>query len=195
MRRGLLLLALTGSLACGGAPEAQRQAREARRQEMERYVPPADGRLTPDQVRAYLAVVREEAAGGKSAPATSRGGDPFFEPEVAAARKLGLNFEEHLWVKQRVVEAEILADEIEARRKNAETFRRTIASLRAAAGASPDPATRETVARQISELEQEAAENERALRLPPPPAAAANLALVARFRKDLDAAARRAPRP
>lgn len=194
MRRRLLLIALAGFLACGRAPEARRQAREARRQEQERYAAPADGRLSPDQIRAFLAVAREEVAVRTGAPSPTPGGDPFFEPEVAAVRKLGLNLEEHLWVKQRIVEAEILSDEIDARRKNAETYRRTLASLRAAAAAG-DPATRETVHRQISELEQEAAANERALRQPPPAAAAANLALVARFRKDLDAARRRAGRP
>jgi hypothetical protein len=196
MRRGLPLLIVLAGFACGKSPEQRWQAREQQREANERYAPPADGRLNQNQLRAYLAVEKERAAARRSSASDPSEGDPFFRPEAASVRKLRLNLEEYLWTKQRIVETEILADEMDARRKNAETYRRTIAALRRAASASADPPTREVLSRQIAELEQEAAENDRVLRRPRPREVDDNLALVGRFRKDIDAARRAlSPKP
>jgi hypothetical protein len=196
MRRGLPLLIVLAGFACGKPPEERWQAREQQREAKERYSPPADGRLNQNQLRAYLAVEKERAAARRSSASDSSESDPLFRPEAAAVRKLRLNLEEYLWTKQKIVETEILADEMDARRKNAETYRRTIAALRRAASASADPPTREVLSRQIAELEQEAAENDRILRRPQPREVNENLSLVGRFRKDLDAARRSlSPRP
>lgn len=192
MRRGLVLLLVGVCASCARRPLASRQGGGARLPAQERYTPPRDGRLTESQVRTYLAVAREEAAARRRPEDAS--GDPFDAPEAAATRKLRVGLEEYRWVKEQVLDAEILSGELDSRRRNAETYRKTIASLRGARAASADPGAAETISRQVADLEQEAAENERQLRRPLAPAVAANLALVGRFLKEIEAVGRTPPK-
>ena len=71
------------------------------------YRPPSDGKVTPAQVETYLSVldrVRLDLRGARSTPT----GDPLstLPADVAAAQARGVNVEEFLWVKERVLEAE-----------------------------------------------------------------------------------------
>ena len=76
-------------------------------------------------------------------------------------------------------------DERAAARREAEIDRKTAEALRGAAAASTDPATRDSIAKQVAELERRAADREREARKPGDPAENANDALVARYRREM----------
>ena len=177
MRR-LLPFLLLWAAGCGpGEHEQQRLVVEAR----EHFTPPADGRMTEKQILAYIAASRRER--GSDADSGSI--------ELDAARRSGMNGEEYLWVRQKVFDAILEIEQADARRRNVETYRRSIEALRKVLAASTDPATRDVVARQVADLQREAAESERAARQSPTPAAAGNEALVRKHWNDIAPAGRR----
>ena len=137
------------------------------------YTPPADGRLTERQISDFLAASRRRPA----APA----------PEASPALS-GTNPDERLWVRLKILEARIALEDNEASRRNTDTYRKTIASLKNVVSVSKDPPTREALTRQIAELERDLADAERGLRRPPPPGDQFNQALVARHRREIDSA-------
>lgn len=186
MRVRLVSVVLLMTLvSCGRArePEDRRPTVSARSRA---YMPPADGRLTDAQVAKYVAFLQNRAR------LTS--GDPDLESDsrsdrdAEAARSLGVNPDEIRWIGQKVLDARIRIGEKEAERRNLETYRATIASLKKALDASTDPATRSTVFRQMTELERESAEIERSLRRPTERVLASNQALVLHYRIELDSA-------
>jgi len=186
MRRRYLL-PIVVAVACGRAapPSVQRTSPPP---PLERpYRPPADGRLTERQVQAYVAALRSRA---KSAAAPDReiGEDvDSFDGHRGA--------DEYLWVRQKVLEAQMRLDESAAARREIEIDRKTARSLQGVLAASTDPETRESLARQIGDLERRASERERDLRKAAPADAAANDALVGRYRRQLAAAAGAVGRP
>jgi len=103
--------------------------------------------------------------------------------------------DEYLWVRQKVLEAQMRLDESAAARREIEIDRKTARSLQGVLAASTDPETRESLARQIGDLERRASERERDLRKAAPADAAANDALVGRYRRQLAAAAGAVGRP
>ena len=172
MRAVWLALSLVAVAACrGDAPVARAPSAPP----IERpYRPPADGRLTERQVQADAAARRSPAPPGASGE-TPDGGS--FDAGAGA--------EESLWVRQKVLEAEMRLDERAAARREVEIDRKTAEALRGVAAASTDPATRESLARQIADLERRAAERDRDGRKPGDPAETANDALVARYRRQI----------
>jgi len=146
------------------------------------YRPPADGHLSERQLQEYVAA-------RKSASATER---PDAGPTADGAdeRRGG---EERVWVRQKVLESEMRLDEREARRREIEIDRKTAASLRAAAAASTDPATKDSLGRQAADLERRASETERSLRRGLPGDDPFNDGLVARYRRQIQAAERARP--
>jgi hypothetical protein len=76
-------------------------------------------------------------------------------------------------------------DERTAARREAEIDRKTAEALRGAAASSTDPATRDSIAKQIADLERRAAEREKDARKPGDPAENVNDALVARYRREM----------
>jgi hypothetical protein len=73
-----------------------------------RFAPPANGRLTPEQVRAYVAVRRRALE--LAAPAGTSVPLPELlvkipPAEARAAAALGLDLQEYRWVQARVAEA------------------------------------------------------------------------------------------
>jgi len=118
-RRRLLLLAVLLVSGCGRKP-AEDEA--SIRRQLERkgtidlmdqvarapdYKPPADGHLTEGQLRMYLDVrlrerrIREVASRGAS-PADTATAD------LRAAQELGFNPKEYQWVRERVMDAQML---------------------------------------------------------------------------------------
>lgn len=144
------------------------------------YRPPADGRLSERQLQAYVAFVRARPG------ATAREGDE----EAVDTRRGG---EEYVWVRQKVLEAELRIDERAAQHREIEVDRKTADALRHSAAASTDGSTREALQRQAGDLDRRSAEVERALKRPREAGEADNDALVARYRRQIESAGRRSP--
>lgn len=186
MRVRLLLVASLMVLVSCGAPRETENRGPGAAARPRAYMPPADGRLTESQVAKYVAFLQNRA---RLSPAEADSeGESRIDREAEAARSLGVNPDEIRWIGQKVLEARIRIAEKEAQRRNLDTYRATVVSLRKALDASTDPATRSTVSRQIGELEKESAEIERSLRRPTEKVLASNQALVLHYRVDLDAA-------
>jgi len=177
MRREALLFVVLAAACRGESPVPGAPAPSIARP----YRPPADGRLSERQLQAYV-------AGRKARPAAERaegGGTDGLDE-----RRVG---DELLWVRQKVLESEMRLDEREASRREIEIDRKTAASLRAAAAASTDPATKDSLARQAGDLERRALETERALRKGRAGEDTFNDGLVARYRRQVQAAERSRP--
>jgi hypothetical protein len=134
------------------------------------FTPPADRLLTDPHLDLYVKVRR--AARERS--------------ESDAARALGVDPDEFARVRARIVEALVALDESRVRRAAAETYARTIASLRQTLRSVRDAQTARTVEAQIAGLERERA-GMRA-RGPLPVDIAANARKVAARRAELEAA-------
>ncbi len=74
-------------------------------------------------------------------------------------------------------------DERAAARREVEIDRKAAGALRDAAAASTDPASRQSLTRQIADLEKRAADRENEGRKPGVPSETANDALVSRYRR------------
>jgi hypothetical protein len=134
------------------------------------FVPPADRLLTDPHLDLYVKVRR--AARERS--------------ESDAARALGVDPDEFAWVRARIVEALVALDESRVRQAAAETYARTIASLRQTLRSVRDAQTARTVEAQIAGLERERA----GMRAPDtlPVDIAANARKVAARRAELETA-------
>jgi hypothetical protein len=135
-----------------------------------RFRPPVDGLLTEGQLDRYVRVRR--AARARS--------------EEEAARAVGVDPEEFVWVRARVVEALVFLDTAQVRSASEGTYARTIASLREATKSVKDRETLRRLNDQIALLERERG----SLKPPeaPPAAVAANARRVAPRRSDIEAA-------
>lgn len=69
------------------------------------FEPPADGRLTPAQVEAYIAVRRQAMAMPKKASTLAAQLADLAASERQALTERGLSVDEHRWVSARVAEA------------------------------------------------------------------------------------------
>jgi uncharacterized protein (DUF2342 family) len=134
-----------------------------------RFAPPADGMLTDTQLDRYVAVRR--AARGRT--------------EADAARALGVDPDEHAWVRARVVEALADLDERRVRTASAETYARTIAQLHETRKSVRDAATAKSIDEQIAGLEKERAAWKKPA--PLPPSVAANVRRVEKRRAEIEA--------
>jgi hypothetical protein len=155
----------------GGAELSQGRAAAAAEAALRpEFSPPADRLLTDPHLDLYVKVRR--AARERS--------------ESDAARALGVDPDEFAWVRARIVEALVALDESRVRQAAAETYARTIASLRQTLRSVRDEQTARTVEAQIAGLERERA----GMRAPEPLAVdiAANARKVAARRAELEAA-------
>jgi hypothetical protein len=134
-----------------------------------RFEPPADRLLTPRHLDLYVKVRRA---------AKDR-------PDADAARALGIDSDEFAWVRARIVEAVVAADEARVRAAAAGTYDRTLASLRKTLEAVRDRETARTIQAQIAALERERAGMRRPDLLPND--VAANARLVGSRRAELEA--------
>jgi hypothetical protein len=169
------------------------------------FQPPADGRLSAGQVRMYVAVRRREseiraalADAAGAADAANTAGD-VATADLRAAAELGANPKEYAWVRARVVEAQLAAAGARLQQRLAAGRARYLEELTAERRDVVDPAAKEEIGRRIEEFRRGAA----AAVPPPDPAVEANVELLARFQREVDAvqspaerlAARRAEAP
>ncbi|MFN2387242.1 MAG: hypothetical protein ABR576_13320 [Thermoanaerobaculia bacterium] len=134
------------------------------------FSPPADGLLTDADLDLYLKVRR--AAKGR--------------PDGDAARAVGADPERFGWVQARIVEALVALDARRIEADAAETYGRTLASLRETRRGVRDAVTANALDAKIAQLERERAGLRRAETLPPP--VAANARRVAQRRAQIAAA-------
>ena len=116
------------------------------------YKPPADGRLNRRQVEMYLEVHRRE---GKIRDALRAKGDlaHLATADLRAAGELGYNPREYAWVRDRVLEAEMLRATRTLSRQVAESRQALLALLRKQKEAATDAGRKAEIDHQIRELE------------------------------------------
>jgi len=133
------------------------------------FRPSADGILTEADLDVYVKVRR--AAKGRT--------------EAGAASAVGVDPERFAWIQARIVEALVALDGRRVRDDAAETYGRTLASLRETRRRLTDAATSRSMDARIAQLERERALLRRAE--PLPPRVAGNARRVAPRRSEIEA--------
>jgi hypothetical protein len=193
-------LGFAGLAGCGGAdvppspPSAAPLPRAGASRDV--YRPPADGRLTSPQVETYLGVldrVRLDRKAGKAPPPS----DPLTSvpADLAAARARGVNTEEFLWVKERVLEAEAAAMTARLNASVLLMLDKTLAELRARKSDAADEGSRRLIADQIANFESEAERVRRESHEKEPDSVRANVKILEPFRARLSSAHEALDRP
>ncbi|HEX4441070.1 MAG TPA: hypothetical protein VH854_13425 [Thermoanaerobaculia bacterium] len=136
-----------------------------------RFAPPAGGEITPAQIDLYLRVRRAGRHGS----------------DIEAARNLGVDPVEFVWVRGRVLDALAYLDARRVQDGAAEAWTRSSAVLREARHESHDARTSARLDTEIAAVQKE---NAAARRADPGLAAGQrNAELVARRRREIDAVA------
>jgi hypothetical protein len=189
LRPGAVLL-LVLLLAAGGCARAkQKAAEEALRKagvegkvqildasSRPRYEPPEGGGLAAAQVERYVAIqekyVRRLRAGTEAASAS----DPSLDERVA--REEGLDPEEYLWIRGRVLDALLARRNERMGSSLSEFLRRDKADLERSLSGAKDPKTRALLEEQIRTIDGELAKASEREKPVADAALAANLHLV-----------------
>lgn len=116
------------------------------------YQPPADGRLTEEQVRKYLEVKRRARQGRTAEPPAEDSEEPSAAADLRAALELGYNPKELSWVQERVLEAWIALRGQELDRKIAESRNQMIRDLETRLQSAADPKQKAELEKQIAEI-------------------------------------------
>jgi uncharacterized protein YicC (UPF0701 family) len=160
------------------------------------YRPPADGHVTPQQVEMYLGVLDRVRLDRKAAkePAPS---DPLTSvpADLAAARARGVNTEEFLWVKERVLEAEAAAMTARLNASVLAMLEKTLTDLKARRADAADEGSRKLIGEQIANFEGEAERVRRESREREPDSIRANMRTLEPFRTRIAAAHEALDRP
>jgi hypothetical protein len=189
----LLAIFAAVSAGCGspdagpGTPASAPLSRAAETRDV--YRPPADERVTPAQVEAYLSIldrVRLDLRSVRPTPA----GDPLttVPADVAAARARGVNVEEFLWVKERVLEAEAATMTARLNASALAMLEKTLADLKDRRADAADEGSRKLLAEQTSQFEAEAERVRRESKVRERDAVRANVKTLEPFRARLTAA-------
>jgi hypothetical protein len=195
MRRRLSsVVAVLGTVCAGcGSPDPgsgiPTSAPLSRAETRDVYRPPADGRVTAAQVETYLSIldrVRLDLRGARPTPA----GDPLttVPADVAAARARGVNVEELLWVKERVLEADAAAMTARLNASALALLEKTLGDLKARRADAADEGSRKLIAEQTAQFEAEAERVRRESKLREPDSVRANMKTLEPFRTRLAAA-------
>ena len=205
MRRAAILLPLAAAAVlarCGGSdapPGPASSAPPARAAApADVYRPPADGRLTAKQLETYLGVldrVRLDRRAGKTPAAGAPDPLTSVPEDLAAARARGVNTEEYLWVKERVLEAEATAMTARMNASVLAMLERTIGDLKARRADAADEGSRRLVAEQLANFEAEAERQRREGREKDPDSVRANIRTLEPFHARLAAAHEALDRP
>jgi hypothetical protein len=152
------------------------------------YRPPANGRMTVAQVETYLSIldrVRLDLRGARPTPA----GDPLttVPADVAAARGRGVNVEEFLWVKERVLEADAAAMTARLNASALALLEKTLGDLKARRADAADDGSRKLLAEQTAQFEAEADRIRRESKLREPDSVRTNMKTLEPFRARLAA--------
>jgi hypothetical protein len=166
------------------------------------YTPPADGRLTADQIRMYLQVKEREAkirevavahpgeGGAGGAPLAEQpagpGGDPgaqddFVTADLRACQELGVNPKEYAWVEERVQEARMAQASQSLEGQLGEQRARYLAMLEAEKAVA-DGTHKAEIEQQIEAFKQDAAAAAPHLS----PAVQFNLALLSGYQEKIE---------
>lgn len=168
------------------------------------YEPPADGRLTEEQIKMYIAVKKrgreiQQVAAKKLEEQTKKEEEGqklgFLEAmkalgdvgdivtaDLRAAQELGYNPKEFQWVEEKVLEAQLAEMATHAQQAMAAGRDQLITMLEAQKGAVTDPDQRAELDRQIAELREEGGEEDVV-----DPAVEHNAALLGKFREEIAA--------
>ena len=195
MRHRLFSVAVVLAIAFAGCgpkdagPGIPTSAPLSRAETRDVYRPPADGRVTAAQVETYLSIidrVRLDLRGARPTPA----GDPLttVPADVAAARARGVNVEEFLWVKERVLEADAAAMTVRLNASALSLLEKTLADLKARRGDAADEGSRKLLAEQTAQFEAEADRVRRESKLREPDSVRANMKTLEPLRARLAAA-------
>ena len=160
------------------------------------YRPPSDGKVTPAHVETYLSVldrVRLDLRGARSTPT----GDPLstLPADVAAAQARGVNVEEFLWVKERVLEAEAATMTAKLNASAFAMLEKTLADLKARRADAADEGSRLLLAEQTAQFEAEAERVRRESKVREPDVVRANVKTLEPFRSRLAAAQEAVDKP
>ena len=195
MRRHLsrvVAVLATVCVGCGSpdtGPGIPTSAPLSRAETRDVYRPPADGRVTAAQVEMYLSIldrVRLDLRGARPTPA----GDPLttVPADVAAARARGVNVEEFLWVKERVLEADAVAMTARLNASALALLEKTLGDLKARRADAADEGSQKLLAEQTAQFEAEAERVRRESKLREPDFVRANMKTLEPFRARLAAA-------
>jgi hypothetical protein len=202
-RLSLVMVVLAAAGTGCGSPDAGPgipvSAPLSRAETRDVYRPPADGRVTAAQVETYLSIldrVRLDLRGARPTPS----GDPLttVPADVAAARARGVNVEEFLWVKERVLEADAASMTVRLNAAALALIEKTLGDLRARRADAADEGSRKLVAEQIAQFEAEAERIRREAKLREPDSVRTNMKTLEPFRARLAAAldaVEKPPRP
>jgi hypothetical protein len=167
----LALAALSGAFACRRIePEKLDPVRALRSRVEPRFRAPADGLLTQAQIDLFLRVR------GQTGNAS----------DAQAARALGIDPAEFVWIRARIVEALGALDSRLVVDAAIESNTRALAALRQARGATHDPKAMARLDAEIAGIEKQRASLRKAD--PPSPQLQRNGALVAPRRAQIEAA-------
>ena len=191
--RELLVVLAAAGVGCGSpdanpaAPASAPLSRAAEPRDV--YKPPADGRVTAAQVEMFLSVldrVRLDLRGEKPTPAA----DPLssVSADVAAARARGVNVEEFLWVKERVLEAEAAIMTVRLNAAALAMLEKTLADLKARRADAADEGSRKLLAEQTAQFEAEAERVRRESKVRESDAVRSNMKTLEPYRSRLVAA-------
>lgn len=189
LRTALLCAAVLAGCARDGAEKEGEKAAEPRElttaEIMDRvakatYQPPADGRLTDEQVRMYLEVKRRAREIRAALPAAPGPQEPAATADLRATLELGYNPKELSWIQERVLEAWIALRGQELDRKIAESRNQMVRDLEAQLQSATDPQQRQELERQIEEIHAAAP-----LATEAAPAVSHNAALVRRHESEV----------
>ncbi len=195
MRHRLFSVAAVLTIACAGCgpkdagPGISTSAPLSRAETRDVYRPPADGRLTAAQVETYLSIIDRVRLDLRSARPTPAG-DPLttVPADVAAARARGVNVEEFLWVKERVLEADAAAMTVRLNASALSLLEKTLADLKARRGDAADDGSRKLLAEQTAQFEAEAERVRRESKVREPDSVRSNMKMLEPFRARLAAA-------
>ena len=193
---GVLAAACAGCGSPDAGPGIPASAPLSRAATRDVYRPPAGGRVTGPQVEMYLSIldrVRLDLRGAKPTPA----GDPLttVPADVAAARARGVNVEEFLWVKERVLEADAAAMTARLNAAALAMLEKTLGDLKARRADAADEGSRKLLAEQTAQFEAEAERVRRESKQREPESVRANMKTLEPFRARLAAAQDAVERP
>lgn len=199
MRVSILLACFLSAVAASGCRDASSagshpvESRRSGLAERESFRPPSDGLLTAPQVEAFLrvrdATVRFAARPGQDAPLEGEeglsGAVEARAAEIRAARALSVPVEEYLWVRERVLEAEVATLTAKLNADVLALLGKTLETLRSRLETAPDEDSRRLLEEQIASFEAEATRVRREAAEKEPEAVRANQEVLAPFRRRL----------
>ncbi len=187
------------SAGCGAkdpGPGIPSSAPLSRAETRDVYRPPADGRVIAAQVETYLSIldrVRLDLRGARATPA----GDPLttVPADVAAAKARGVNVEEFLWIKERVLEADAAAMTVRLNASALSLVDKTLSDLKARRADAADDGSRKLLAEQTAQFEAEAERLRRESKVKEADSVRANMKTLEPFRARLAAAQEAVEKP